>query len=124
MIVYGGGDLRSLISHNVNRYEGKVLSEGVGLVGEILLHSLEPLRYADQISPAPLIMINGVNDEQIPRQNTELLFNAAREPKKQVWLESKHVNPANVELTKQIVGRLKEELKRVKVLEVANKEHR
>jgi dienelactone hydrolase len=117
-IVYGGGDLRSLIAHNVNRYEGKLMSEFVGVLSDILLHPLEPLQYADRISPAPLVMINGVKDEQIPRWNTELLFNAAREPKKQVWLESKHVNPMNVDLTKQIVGKLKEELRRLGVIEV------
>lgn len=116
-IVYGGGDLRSLIAHNVNRYEGKVLSEFVGVLAEVFLHPLEPLRFVGQISPAPLIMINGEKDEQIPRENTELLFNAARDPKKQIWLRSKHVNPANVELTKQIVGTLKVELARVKILQ-------
>ena len=116
-IVYGGGDLRSLITHNVNRYEGKVLSEFVGVLAEVFLHPLEPLRFVGQISPAPLIMINGEKDEQIPRENTELLFNAARDPKKQIWLRSKHVNPANTELTKQIVGTLKVELARVKMLQ-------
>jgi len=116
-IVYGGGDLRSLIAHNVNRYEGKALSDFVGILGGILLHPVEPLRYVDRISPAPLVMINGANDEQIPRKNTELLFRAAREPKKQIWLESKHVNPANIELTKEIIKTLNEELRRLKVLE-------
>lgn len=120
-IVYGGGDLQSLIAHNVGRYEGKMTSELVGVLADILLHPLEPLRYVDRISPAPLVMINGANDEQVPRKNSELLFNAAREPKKQVWIESKHVNPANTELTKKIIGTLNEELKRLKILRVEKK---
>jgi fermentation-respiration switch protein FrsA (DUF1100 family) len=74
------------------------------------------MRFADKISPTPLVMINGVNDEQIPRYNTELFFNAAREPKKLIWLESKHVRPDNVELTRRIIATLKEELKRLKIL--------
>jgi hypothetical protein len=116
-VVYGGGGLRSLIVHNVRRYEGPVLSHLIGILGCILLHPLEPMRYVDRISPTPLIMINGVYDEQIPRENTEMLYNKAGQPKKIIWLESRHVRPRNVELTKTIVRRLKEELVQLKMLE-------
>jgi fermentation-respiration switch protein FrsA (DUF1100 family) len=92
------------------------MSEFVGRLGGLLLHPLEPLRYADKITPTPLIMINGLNDEQVPRYNTELFFNAAREPKKLIWLDSKHVNPRNPELTRRIIAELKEELRRLKIL--------
>jgi len=116
-VVYGGGGLRSLIVHNVGRYEGPVLSHLLGILGYILLRPLEPMRYVDRISPTPLIMINGVEDEQIPRENTEMLYNKAGQPKKIIWLESRHVRPRNVELTKTIVRRLREELVQLKVLE-------
>jgi len=116
-VVYGGGGLHSLIVHNVRRYEGPVLSHLMGILGCILLRPLEPMRYVDRISPTPLIMINGVYDEQIPRENTEMLYNKAGQPKKIIWLESRHVRPRNVELTKTIVRRLREELVRLKVLE-------
>jgi len=109
-MVYGGGDLTSLIRHNVRRYEGGVLSEIVAQLGGLLLRPLEPMRYADFISPTPLIMINGTDDEQIPRANTELFYNAAKEPKTITWLESRHVHPRDVELTKRIIGALKKEL--------------
>lgn len=109
-MVYGGGDLYSLIRHNVRRYEGPVLSECVAALGSLLLRPLEPLRYAGQISPTPLIMINGSHDEQIPRYNTEVFYNAASEPKKLIWLESKHVHPRDVDLTKRIVETLMGEL--------------
>jgi hypothetical protein len=115
-MVYGGGDLTSMIRHNVARYESMWMSEFVGRLGGLLLHPLEPMRYADKISPTPLIMINGLNDEQVPRYNTELFFNAAREPKKLIWLDSKHVNPRNPELTRRIIAELKEELRRLKIL--------
>jgi hypothetical protein len=114
-MVYGGGELTSMIRHNVARYESWWLSEFVGRLGGALLHPLEPMKYADKISPTPLIMINGENDEQIPRYNTELFFNAAREPKKLIWLKSQHVRPDNEELTRRIIVLLKEELKRLRV---------
>jgi fermentation-respiration switch protein FrsA (DUF1100 family) len=115
-MVYGGGELISLIRHNVARYESEWLSEFVGRLGGTLLHPLEPMIYADKISPIPLVMINGTNDEQIPRHNTELFFYAAREPKKLIWLTSQHVRPENEDLTRQIITTLKEELKRLKIL--------
>ena len=116
-MVYGGGDLTSLIRHNVRRYESNTIAELVAQLSSLLLRPLEPLRYADLISPTPLIMINGTHDEQIPRANAELFYNAAREPKRITWLESRHVNPRDVELPKKIIGILKSELRRLGVLE-------
>jgi dipeptidyl aminopeptidase/acylaminoacyl peptidase len=116
VMVYGGGELTSMIRHNVARYESVWLSEFVGRLGGLLLRPLEPMRYAGRISPIPIIMINGENDEQIPRANTELFFNAAQEPKKIIWLNSRHVRPENEELTRRIIGILKEELTRLKIL--------
>jgi hypothetical protein len=115
-MVYGGGELTSLIRHNVARYESEWLSEFVGRLGGMLLHPLEPMNYADKIFPTPIVMINGTNDEQIPRYNTELFFHAAREPKKLIWLQSEHVRPDNDELTRRIIDTLKEEFKRLKIL--------
>ena len=116
-MVYGGGDLHSLIRHNVARYEGPVFSELAGFLGGLLLRPMEPLRFADRIAPTPLIMINGTKDEQVPRENAELLYTAARQPKKIIWLESAHVNPSNIDLTVRIIRALKTELTRLRMLE-------
>ena len=116
-MVFGGGDLHGLIRHNVRRYEGPVVAEFVALIGGLLLRPLEPLRYADRITPVPLLMINGTEDEQIPRRNTELFFDAASEPKKIVWLESAHVRKENVELTNATIGVLKDELRNAGIMQ-------
>lgn len=117
VMVYGGGDLTSLIRHNVARYESLVLAEFLGRISGLLLHPIEPLRHVDKISPKPLLMINGSNDEQIPIHNVKLLFETAKEPKKLIWIESKHVNPNNPTLTKQIIQTLKNELVELKIFE-------
>lgn len=109
-MIYGAGGLRSLIVHNVRRYRGELASQSVGLLGGLLLRPLEPLRYVEHIAPIPLIMINGTHDEQIPRENVEMLYERGREPKKLIWIDSRHVNPANVDLTRRIVAALKKEL--------------
>ena len=111
-MVFGGGDLYGLIRHNVRRTESPLVAEFVAGLGALLLNPLEPLRYAKRISPVPLLMINGSKDEQIPRMNTELFYEAALEPKKIIWLESSHVRKENVELTRTIIRSLREELAR------------
>ncbi len=115
-MVYGGGELHSMIRYNVARYKGPILSEFVGTLSGMLLRPMEPMRFANKISPIPLVMINGEHDEQIPRYNTELFFNAALEPKKLIWLESRHVNTNNPDLTQRIIATLKQELKRLEIL--------
>ena len=115
-MAYGAGDLTSLIRHNVARYRGRLESEFVGRLAGLLLRPLEPLRYVESISPTPLVMINGTQDEQIPRENVDLLYRTALEPKKLIWLESRHVNPRNVELTARIIQTLKAELTRLGIL--------
>jgi len=116
VMVYGGGNLQSLITHNVRRYEGPVVGRCVGILGWILLRPLEPMECVDRVAPTPLIMINGLDDEQIPRENAEMLYNRAEQPKKIIWLESQHVRPTNVQLTRTIVQRLTEELLRRDIL--------
>lgn len=123
-MVYGGGDLQSLIRYNVRRYEGPLFSSIVGFLSGILLRPMEPLRYARDISPIPLIMINGEQDEQVPRKNTEMLFAAARQPKRIIWLPSHHVNPRDTALTRTIIRTLGRELETLHILPPAPGEWR
>lgn len=115
-IVYGGGDLKSLIRHNVQRYRGALVAEITGWMGKLLLAPLEPMQSISAVAPIPLVMINGTKDEQIPRRNAEQLFDAAREPKKMIWLESQHVHPRNITLTRTIIHTLHDELVRLGIL--------
>ena len=116
-IVYGGGGMRTLIRHNVRRYRGPLESELVGSASALLLRPVEPLRYVQGIAPMPLVMINGTEDEQIPRQNTMALFERAGEPKTLVWIESGHVHPRNVDLTQKIIASLSSELERLGIFD-------
>jgi predicted esterase len=117
VMVYGAGGLRTLIRHNVLRYEGEIMSEVVGVLGAVLLAPLEPMRTIEHVSPTPLIMINGTNDEMIPRANVEALYERARAPKRLVWIESAHVNPRNPELTTRIIQTLSKELAALGILD-------
>ena len=111
VMAYGGGDVPSLIEHNVRKYEGPAFSWFVARSAAVLLKPIEPLRFASAISPRYLLMINGTEDDRIPRKNVEELFEAVREPKELVWITSRHVHPTNVELTRTIVRAMKGALK-------------
>jgi dienelactone hydrolase len=87
-----------------------------GMLAGFLLEPVEPMKYAGRISPIPLVMINGTEDEQIPRENAERFFAAASEPKVIRWIESRHVHPRNLELTRLILATLSAELRRLHVL--------
>jgi hypothetical protein len=102
--------MESLIRHNVGRYEGPFVADLAGKLSGVLLQPLEPLRHVGKISPRPVLMINGTDDEQVPRANAEMLYQGAGQPKKIVWLESKHVNPRNIALTMKILQTLRAEL--------------
>ncbi len=121
-MVYGGGDVQSMIRYNVRRYEGPLFSDFVAFLSGLLLRPLEPLRYVQNVSPTPLIMINGEQDEQVPRRNTEMLFEAAREPKRLVWLPSHHVNPRDTALTRTIIRTLNRELSRYGIVPLSPQE--
>jgi dienelactone hydrolase len=112
VMAYGGGDVSSLIHHNVRRTEGAAFSALIGGAAWVLLRPIEPVRHASQISPRYTLMINGTSDERIPRENVDALWTALEEPKERVWIPSAHVHPTNVELTRTIVREMKQALRR------------
>jgi predicted esterase len=57
---------------------------------ERIFETIDPVHHVGFISPRPLLMVNATRDELIPRECTEDLFAAAREPKRIVWYESGH----------------------------------
>ncbi len=105
-IIYGGGDIASLIARNVSTGLG-LLNRAIGGVAGLLLAPIEPLRHVADISPRPLLMINGTEDAIMPPSNARLLFEAAREPKRLIWIESTHMMPWKTGLIEQIVQKLR-----------------
>jgi len=108
---YGGGDLSSLAAYNLP-YKTEIINKVLGNLFSFLVVPFEPLKYVDKISPRPFLMVNGKEDEQIPRDSVTKLFEKAGEPKEIIWLETKqHIRPTQnaltIELTHIIAGWLK-----------------
>lgn len=102
VVAYGGGDYASLAKANLT-IKPRWLRAPVARVGAWLLDPIEPLHYVDQVSPRRLILINGLADDRVPRHCVEVLYQAAREPKRLIWLEAGHISPTNPELIERVL---------------------
>lgn len=102
VLVYGGGDFEKLIASNLEDVPGW-LRGPVAAAGGWLTQPIEPLRYVGRIAPRPLILINGAADDRIPRESAELLYAAAGEPKRLIWLDTGHISPRNEALLDQVL---------------------
>lgn len=48
---------------------------------------LDPLRFAAEIAPRPVLFVNARHDDRVPQASAEALHAAAREPKQIRWLD-------------------------------------
>lgn len=100
-LVYGGGDLALLLETNLE-VEPALLRAIVARLGALWIAPLEPTRYAGRIAPRPLVLINGSDDPRIPEASVRALYDAARPPKRVLWLPTGHLDPGDVELLRAL----------------------
>lgn len=60
-------------------------------------------RWVGQVSPRPVVMLNALEDERIPRASVDALWNAVREPRSQVWLPGRHMQGDRQEVLRALV---------------------
>jgi hypothetical protein len=77
LVIYGGGDYKTILEANLN-LKPRWLSSALARAGAWLLDPIEPLHYAAEVAPRPMILINGSLDSRIPQQSVDTLFAAAR----------------------------------------------
>jgi hypothetical protein len=64
--------------------------------------SMAPEKWVHRVSPRPFMMVNARDDERMPRDLVERLFEGAHEPKSIVWLPGGHVR-SNAAVLKPLV---------------------
>ena len=92
--VHGAGGIYAPLEFNLRRQLGsRAFSVPVAVIASVLLsgEQLAPERWAPEIAPRPLLMINALDDERIPRESVERLYRTAAEPKEMIWLPGAHV---------------------------------
>jgi fermentation-respiration switch protein FrsA (DUF1100 family) len=105
-LVQGGADPRALIYAGLRDEIAFVpFRRAVAWLADLLASGprFAPERWIGRIAPRPVIMINTVDDERIPRATAEALHAAAREPRDIVWLPGLHVQPNRPEVLTALV---------------------
>lgn len=98
-LLYGGGDLGAILEANMARRIGSAwLRRAVAGVLAWTIAPLEPLRTVPAIAPRPLFLVASPDDARIPARSAQLLFDAAGEPKRILWLSGAHMRTRETEL--------------------------
>ena len=64
---------------------------------------MAPEHWVGRIAPRTFVMVNGENDEKLPRDCILALYEAASEPKELIWIPGKHVEPNRPEIVRSLV---------------------
>lgn len=101
-LIYGAGDLADVVAANLT-IGPRMLRGPIAWLATRPFTEFEPERYAAAIAPRRLVMVNGVDDPQMPRAAVESLYDAAREPKALIWLHTGHLMPTDTTLIRALV---------------------
>jgi dipeptidyl aminopeptidase/acylaminoacyl peptidase len=94
VLIVGGGDWQTIAKQSQERFARDRRKIGLLKPEELsLLDDIDPKNFAAHIAPRPLLMISASRDSIIPPDSAKILFDAAREPKKQIWIDSGHLIP-------------------------------
>lgn len=91
---HGGADLELLFRTNLP-IESGLLRSITAKSAAWYLRQLDPGRHVGEISPTPLLLVNGRYDVLVPPRSAELLFEAARPPVRHIWLPHDHLMPGD-----------------------------
>jgi fermentation-respiration switch protein FrsA (DUF1100 family) len=89
-ILYGQADLSDWIQRNL-RGVPRWARPPIGGLAALLYGDYEPARLVPLVSPRPLLLVNGRGDERVSEAGARRLYEAAGEPREQIWIEGAHV---------------------------------
>lgn len=97
-LLHGGGDIATMayyaFADRGPAWVMRALAWGLAWI----VAPLEPTRYAAEVAPRPVLMVNAADDEFIPRSSVVDLYDSLRQPKRIVWLESSHIATSDDEV--------------------------
>lgn len=112
MLVHGAADNRLWLEAQIaRRVDSAFLHYPLATVVNWLAYGplFDTSRHIAVVSPRPVLIIGAKNDERTPAGQTELLFEAARDPKRLRWTEGQHIQPNRKDVIEEL-------------LQIANKE--
>lgn len=64
---------------------------------------LAPELWIGQVAPRPVVMLNAMDDERIPRRSVDALWAATTAPKEMVWIPGRHVQGNRPEVLRALI---------------------
>jgi hypothetical protein len=105
-VAHGGGRPLLMIERGLERdVPFAPLRWPVALLADLLASGprFAPERFIGRVSPRPVIMLNAMDDERIPRASVDALWAAVKEPREQVWLPGLHMQGSRPEVLRTLV---------------------
>ncbi len=103
VLAYGGVDIATLAYANFRKIEPPALRRLAALGAGLLLRALEPARHLPYLK-GEFLLINGSEDERIPRASARRLHALTPEPKTVLTLPGLHIDPRRPELIARTVA--------------------
>jgi len=113
LLVHGAADNRLWLEKNIaRRMDLKLLQPATATVLHWLAYGpvFDTEEHVAEMSPRPVLIVGARDDERTPVGQTEVLFDAAREPKMLRWTEGRHVEPGRSEIVDDLLRIADEEL--------------
>ncbi len=101
-LVYGAGDLPSVVAANLV-IRPRFLRRPAAWLATRPFVAFFPERFIGRIAPRPVVMVNGVDDPQMPVEAVRRLYDAAQPPKELIWLRTGHLAPTDSALIRALV---------------------
>jgi cephalosporin-C deacetylase-like acetyl esterase len=94
VFIVGGADWPLILRQSQEQGARQRRQKSAATASELaLLEDIDPKNFAAKIAPRPILLMNGRQDNIIPPAAAKALFDAAKEPKKQIWFEAGHFLP-------------------------------
>lgn len=90
-LIYGGGNLRKLLSAEMIRNELGNWTLPANAIAWYFGSVFDPVNYIGRISPRPVLLQNGKADTLVSPAAAKALQDAAKEPKTILWYEGDHL---------------------------------
>ncbi len=113
MLVHGAADNRLWFQVQVaRRIDAEFLHYPLATVLNWLAYGpvFDTGKHVALVSPRPVLIIGARHDERAPPGQTEVLFDAAHDPKRLRWTEGRHVQPGRTEIIAELLRIAEEEL--------------
>lgn len=101
-LIYGAGDLPQVLAANLD-LDPAFLRRPAAWLAMRPFAEFAPERFIHHIAPRPVIMVNGIDDPQMPAEAARALYRAARDPREIIWMRTGHLMPTDSALIRTLV---------------------